>query len=236
LRLHLTRFVQDWQAKQSASSSPASRGGGEPDEQLSAEADAEEAGFFDLIESTTEGLNSVAQIQQRMTDIANELNSNLTERNAEMGQVNSSPESASASAFKRITNRLADDMDQFARRTRVELTEFERQLSDALTNTGTSASLALDFGVDSPAVAALPALADNVAVFGRSMADNAKTARNVRDSIARSPRITTAYNRAKKSAVAALDETARVLSNGSETCLRVAQSIRDLIADGKPRQ
>jgi hypothetical protein len=112
---------------------------------------------------------------------------------------------------------------------RAEVPEFARRLDEVLTATGTLASLALDFGQGSEPVAALPGLADNVETFGNTIGNNAAITKSLRDTIATTPRMTTAYNRARKAATDALDETERVLSNGSQTCLRVARSIRELV-------
>lgn len=235
VRIHLTRFVQAWLARQPSRGSL---------EHVSAESalvglspatngEKEELGFLDLVESATETLQALTATQERMTAITNDLRANLVRRAAEIEDAKKSL-AVSPATGKRVVNRIADDMEQFVRLMQVEATGFSQGLDEVIGATGTIASLALDFGPNSPAVNALPTLADQVENFGRILGNNGRITASLRETVASSPRITTAYNRAKRRTVDILGRVAQTLSSASDTCLQVAEGIRALLPKGDP--
>jgi hypothetical protein len=233
-RMHLTRVIQNW----NQGSRPTTVAEGEVpneaevDHSAPANSPEEEAGFFDTLENATEIMSALADTQNRLTSYINELHANTNLRNAELTELTNSPSGGTAKTYTRISNHLAEDMERYVRRTRLEMNEFDRQLNDVLEATSTVASLAIDFGRESAAFQALPGLAAQVETFGTTLGENAVATRELRTIIIATPRTTTAYNRAKRATGEVLEELARIQEEASKTCGRVATGIKEIVSGG----
>lgn len=227
LRIHLTRFVQDWQQRNMApmpvsvvaeTSAPAS---------MTSEID--EAGYFDVLEDATAGMIEIGEILERLNASTLELKTSTEQRTAELEALNDAAGTSSPAAYKRVVNRLASDLNRYSSATRREIGTLEQRLDEVLRGTGQLASFSLDFNSDSSAMNALTTLADQVDGFGAILSESADSVRQMRGSVASSPRMTTEYNRAKRAAIDVQDEVVRVLVDASQTCIRVVAGIRAIV-------
>lgn len=228
LRLSLTHYVQGWaqHRQQEVSTSRPITPSVSPPRTTTVSDEPEELGFIDLVEEIVESTDILIGVGTRMggalTEFADEINLRTEE-------LKKSTNDGRLATTKRVTNRLAANMDRFVAVMQVELSGFSEHYEETFTKAGQVASIALDFADRTHTASQLIQLADQMATLRGNFMFSAKAMRGLRDIIASTPRLTTLYTRAKRSTIGILDSVAGELELASSSAEQAEITIRSLV-------
>lgn len=211
LRLHLSMLVNDWRKARSTPTSgttttPAAIADtDDPLANLTALTDEDsEEGLIDLAERATDAFETAAGVLNKMTAVVSELGEKMQERTKEINLVRSSGSAPDLKAVKRISGKAANDLDVYVNRMSVEIPEFRKQHSLAMDAFGRIAIISSTDLNEAP-----EDIRTELAQLEEYLHANAESSgalSGFREAIASSPRMTTAYNRARNRAVAITDD------------------------------
>jgi len=212
VRMHLSALVQDWMDGNVTAQLPESLDEPEvetaptendPLANLAAlEHELDEEGVIELVEIASEAMNEVTNIIQRMSDATNDLNERFTSIAEETNQItNKGPDMKAA---KKMSNKAADDLELFVKRMAVEIPEFNKQSALAMDTFGNVAMIAeRELDEDPKDIADAR---QNLQGYEGAITQSAESLAKMRNVISKLPRMTTAFNRARKRAVAIMDD------------------------------
>ena len=190
-------------ASKSDAVSPDAAGVDDPLANLRAlETETDEEGLVELVESANEAMTEVTNIVERMTEATNALGEKFTRLTDEANQVAAG--GSDMKAAKRLSNKAADDLEVFVKRMSVEIVEFNKQSARAMDTFGNIAMVAEgDFNEDPDDITNAR---ENMQAYANAISSSANSLSEFRDTIFRLPRMTTAFNRSRKRAVAVMDD------------------------------
>lgn len=186
--------------------------------------DTSDEGLLDLVEQGSQQLQKVGAIAQRMTENLQFLTQEMNRAKEELesrGQVNSASKIPEA---KRTVNRLAENMNSIASRFEADIDEFRSVFAVGVDAFQKSAALAHDFGEE-----AVQSQKENYAAFLR-LASSLDEARDVVEALRvtteKQPRVTTAFNHAKKRLSSVLGIVAAEFSSAHLMAREAAELVR----------
>jgi hypothetical protein len=212
VRMHLSATVQEWldanrskalcTAKDDKSEIAISTGA-KPLANLSALSfDTDELGVIELVEIAGEAMAEVNNIVSRMSEATNLLGSKFTLLATEANnQAQGGPDMTVA---KRLSNNAANDLEFFVNRMSIEIVEFNKQSSLAMETFGNVAMIAAEDLNEDPTDIAVTRT--NMQNYTKTISNTAEILGDFRETIFKMPRMTTSFNRAKKRAVAVMDD------------------------------
>lgn len=210
-RIHLSKVVQDWLDTNSSnieskkSTEPVSLPTFNPLANLTAldEADNED-GIIDLVERGTNALNEVTEIINHMSEATIDLGQKTNQRVAEINKITAGGMNADVKSAKRISNAAANDLDVFVNRMSVEIPEFYKQNSLFTESFGQLAMMAENEGNNQSEEVQTTLL--RMKEFRTAIETSSESLAGMRNSISKLPSMTTAFNRARRRAVAVMDD------------------------------
>lgn len=227
LRIHLSRQAQAW-GKLWGVESPTNRSEinqiSLPDVNTKVAAlEFEEEGFLDLLETGQEKFEIVNSGTARMSAALQKMTAKVVEATDEMNRVRSEG-SFDIKQAKRISNRVAEEMNLYAQLMEMEVPNFANAFSvgidaysRALTIQNVMGAVERQEEVERAKSAILQ--------FKTVVASNQSTNAAFRQSIADLPRATSALNRAKKRGVAILDRMQEELSTALNLIIEIERVI-----------
>ena len=213
VRMHLSKVVQDW-LDDNASTTPrtakeisASPENGpsmkDPLANLSAlETEADEDGIIELVELANETMAEVTNVVERMSEATTALSEKFTQLTDEANEAAAS--GSDMKAAKRVSNKAADDLEVFVKRMSVEIVQFNKQSTRAMDTFGNIAMISENDLHEKPEDIAVART--NMQTYTNAISTSADSLTEFRDTIFKLPRMTTAFNRARKRAVAVMDD------------------------------
>ena len=229
LRLHLAREIQAWLSTQSSNNSGPSENltvvGSTPAITSSVVEAEEERGLLDYAEAFSSHFAQLHDSQARLIAHLDHLNERIHERTDEQNKANAEHPGDFA-VMKRIANGLAGDMQQFVTRVEAELPVFGSEMQETMQSFSMALTLAGDFGPG--ALGDMTELRSNVEKMAASLYGSMESTISFQQTIAGSPRLTTEYNRAKRSAVALLDRLTDEMRTGYSLLQQVLRAIDGL--------
>ncbi len=226
VRIHLSKAVQDWLHSNSATVDSKTVIEDFQDEadsynplaNLAAlENEDDEDGLLDLVERASDAMAEVVSVVEKMTVATNGLGKKFQQRTDEAHDLKSGGKKPDAKAAKRIANRAANDLKVFVHRLSVEIPEFHKQHSLAME---TFAKVAMISDADfKPESKDTQAALGQIREYRAAMASATEGLCVFRATTSDLPRMTTAFNRERRRAVAIMDDLLaqlRVASNQSE--------------------
>lgn len=211
VRMHLSTVVQDWlganesirsiDSIQNASRLDLESTDTNPLANLQAlETEPVEVGLIELVESANESMTEVTHIVQRMTEATTILNNKFVLATEVADHV----PHGDVRAAKRVSNKTADDLETFVERMSVEIVEFNKYSTFAMDTFGNIAMMSEnDFNEDKDDFIEARI---NMQAYTAAITASAKSLVGFREVIFNLPRMTTAFNRARKRAVAVMDD------------------------------
>jgi hypothetical protein len=187
------------------------------------EDDDYEEGIVELTEKSQAALRKVSEILERITAANQRLTEKVDPATEEVRQAVQTGGAAIIEARKRIPNRIAEDLERFVSELLLAIPEFHRQHSLAMELFGKLAIIS-NAELAEPTENFVAVLESLRTLRGTTQMSAAQVG-GLRDSIAGSPRMTTAYNRAKKRAAALLDD----LVSQMETAISSTENVEALI-------
>jgi hypothetical protein len=168
-----------------------------------------EDGMFELSERANDAISNVGNVVEHIRDAIVTLGNKISMRTAELTALQIPGALPDRRAMKRITDSAADDLELYVQRLSVELPEFHKEHSLAMEMFGKVAMLSeSDFKEPTENIrATLDALQNS----RTAMSGAYESVLEFRETVAQTPRATTAYNRARKRAVAIMDDLLSLL-------------------------
>lgn len=223
-RMHLGRQAQEWGK---------SWGAGIVSAELTRELAADKApeledddiGFIDLIEEGQENFQSMTEAMGRMNAAMEDLSSRVTSSASDLNQLTASG-NVDVKDVKRISNRVADALNSFA-----ALMEADVPVIGASFSIGMEAySRALSLEEFRPENKEdLENMLSGIQTLQGVFTQSRVQMSGFRDSIANTPRSTTAYNRAKKRALLILKQFEEELMGGLNLSSEVEKTLEQIL-------
>lgn len=190
LRLHLARIVQDLE-----SSTDQKQGGRHAVDSGDENVEIEELGFFDYI---FEAANSISEGGESINRLANALSILTSEsemRTAEMNGLGRLDDPKKLADGKRVADRMAQNMEDFSERVRVEIPIFAKHYQSGVRAISAAASIINDFS--KPDTQELEETLEQIREHRFTLIGATKGIVNFRDTLLQFPRITVRLNRAR---------------------------------------
>ena len=234
-RMHLSKVVQDWldannldpasppKNKTALELNAAKIPSDDPLSNLAAlELEEDEDGIIELIELATESMAEVASVVKRMSIATIDLGEKFAKRKTEANEASAGGKNMKAA--KRISNKAADDLEMFVKIMSIEIREFNKHSVTAMDTFGNIAMMSEhDLEEDPDDIAAARA---SIQKYTITISTSAKSLENFRKTIFDLPRMTTSFNRARKRAVAIMDD----LLNQLRIAASQSQDVDSLLA------
>jgi len=211
-RIHLSKLVQDWFATPAATAAtkttttpPPTLDPVDPLANLkSLSDDEEEEGLIELAERASDAMASVVGVVTKMVEAINDVGEKLQQRTDEVNKLTAGGAIPDAKAVKRVSNYAANDLEVYVNRMSVEIPEFHKQHTAAMDAFGKIAIIsATDLDEDPDDIRATLA---QIQEYRVGISTSSISLSEFRKTTAGLPRMTTAFNRARKRAVAVMDD------------------------------
>ncbi len=207
VRLHLGKAMQDFRSTwgQAAGltteiiNTPISHTDSRPEPEQESE---NEEGFLDLIIQTVDEFGVGTETFNRIATLLQELNEKTVQRTGEMNQL-SKP--INPSQARLVTNRFADDWEDFVERMKVEIPILSKAFRSGIDGWTKSAQLLDDFNNDEESRAQIESALGVLDSFVNNMAEAKTQTKGFRDIVAGMPRLTVKFNHARKHILEILD-------------------------------
>lgn len=206
LRLNLTRQVKEIMSSTQATTTilPTSQGTPSLTSTPSIENSEDEEGFLDLIESGTAASQRANELVRHFTEEMKSMTPKMDQAAKEIMSVKPD-DPARVREYKRITNRIADAMEDFVARTAPAIPILKDSLLASLDSYAHTISLLPDFGLTAENIAQVEEALAAVAELRESMKPSKASMVTLRESTARLPRATTQFNRARRKYLDVID-------------------------------
>jgi hypothetical protein len=221
IRIHLTRQAHDW-----------SKGWGYPDEKaVPRDADRSEPkvlteeGLFDLAEIAEEAFGIGTEAILRIGALMEQIGARTQEKTSRLNDLKTLEQREQIKEAKHIFNMSAVDLVQFAKGISAETTILNESVTKGIGSFSAALSYAEFHDVDT-----LKQVTLNIRQFIGSLDSSGSMIRNLKQTISELPRFTTQFNRARRTALDALNEydrfvaaTAQLANDLVQTCEAVTQ-------------
>ncbi len=201
LRGHLTRQLHAWgktwgQIGDSAMSNRRA-------EIATCKPDISDVGALELLETGVEGMTKAAGSIEQVTSLLNQIASRTAEKSVQLSKLQSSDDPSKTKDLKLIINSAASDLNQFAHVLMDESEVLSRSLLSGLD--AVSRVLTYSDCYSTQDTAGLLSFGEVISNLETHLKDANGTNVGMKESIANLPRMTTSLNRAKRSAVDAIE-------------------------------
>lgn len=210
-RIHLSKLVQDWLKAPGATGttkteSPPTSTHDEVDSlaNLRGLSDDDEEGLFDLAERANDAMAALVGVVTKMIEAINDIGAKLELRTKEANALTAGGATPDAKAVKRVSNNAANDFEVYVNRMSVEIPEFHKQHIASMDAFGKMAMISatdLNEGLNDIRMAL-----GQIQKYRAAISTSSDSLTAFRESTAALPRMTTVFNRARKRAVAVMDD------------------------------
>jgi hypothetical protein len=208
VRVHLAQHLQSMCKEWGTQTAPATA------IVTSAESHEDALGFLDLLELGEDSFQDLVEVAERISHAMETLTERLGVRTRETGDAAALDRSSKIRQYKRISNRLADDVQDFVSRMDPEVTLFARLYATGTDSFARSASMFVEFGGDQSEniLAALT----SIRALRQSITKPRQMIVSFRDTMRNSPSVTTSFIKARNNAAAVLDRLAYEFDKASQ--------------------
>lgn len=205
VKMHLGKVMQDfadWSGQETKGIKPSETDISIHEEEniVTDNFDDNEEGFLDLVIESVDEFNSATQAIQHVNDITQEM---TTKNNKHVEQLNGLPQPINPRLAKSIIDNLAQDMEDYVNRIKVELPILSKSFQAGIDAYTKSGQLLVDMQDIN-----WKQIEDALSVLGVFKTNNIKVQESttgVKDSIQKLPRMTTRFNHAKRHVIETLD-------------------------------
>jgi methyl-accepting chemotaxis protein len=200
-RMHLTRVISTWEQRAALGPAPEDLSIDEP---ATTEADLpEEPGFLDLVEASSENFALANAVVNRIATYISDFSEAMRELTVRMDEIDAATPAGTAEA-KRAVNSFAQRMHHFASQLSSDIPLLREPFGTAIGATQGAAQLLADFPGDPR-----PQLEGNLAGLRnleRTIPETIGVIASMRQNLERLPRVTTQFNRSRRTAREALEQ------------------------------
>ncbi|MFL6276891.1 MAG: hypothetical protein ACJ74G_17025 [Blastocatellia bacterium] len=209
VRMHLGLQVQEWGKSwgiEPAKTLKPTTGQEMAEEKVAAdnEPTLEEEGYLDLILSGQENFESMNGAMARMTNALQDLGKRTNERTEELNQARTPTGEVDLKQAKRVSNRVAEEMNNFAALMEVEFPIFANTFSSAIDDYTRAFTITKDLGMEKKED--VETVKGILKQFRSTILSTQSQMWSFRDTIANLPRATTMLNRARRRTLSILDK------------------------------
>lgn len=228
-RKHLTRILQEFSDKPTLQESikPSTL----PHEHSPLD---DEEGLLDLVEIWEKEMQTVKTIVELFTDALMKLNEAIVVGTEEVGRVNASNSPSKMSEAKRIISRMASQMELFGASIEPELPTLDKSFNRGMQSLDKAIEIAPDFGKDG--IEGICSTKEPILQFRDTIRENAQTIGTLQKNISDIPRITTRFNKGKRTAIKALGHFLQVLNSAGDQVDASLELICALCGEGESEQ
>jgi hypothetical protein len=197
----------------------------------------EDEGYLDLIDIAVDAIGEVTTITDRIAAALTTLGTQANARTDAMNALRADGRSADVRALKRVINLAAEDLNQFVARLHIELPVFDQQFDVVMRSFGRSLALLPELVVYEGRAEATGEMVPVLEMMRRlrtRIDESEAQMRELRGTVVALPRMTTAFNRAKKQAVSALEDLAESLSAAARLTSESERQIEALLIELVP--
>ena len=201
VRLHLARFVQNWNSQTNQSQSGSVTLAQEEDPPLDGHLDSDEEdepGLLDLVDQFEDDFVGLTEITERIGDTTGELGKKIRSRTSEIENLAGSTNSPSRKVVRRLTANVAFDMDQYVLRMEAEIPHFSQLLNSGTDTLSRLVVLFTEFNADHESTTQIEDSLVHIQNLLSSMKFAKKSLTGFKDSVGSIPRMTTTLNRSKR--------------------------------------
>lgn len=238
VRMHLSRQVQEWGKTWGIESDKhieESRG-----EDLAALAateselgdegtEDEEEGFLDLLETGQDRIEAMNEGVNRMANALQTLGQRISERTEELNHAKTPTGTVDVKQAKRISNRVAEEMNNFAALMEAEVPLFANSYSEGMEAYTHAFTLTDEMGATDKDDINLAY--NTIEQFKNTLSETRTHMKEFRQTIAALPRATTVLNKAKRRVVSIMDKFDEEITTASNLTLEVEKTLAKLLGD-----
>ena len=239
VRMHLSMLVQDWlketpeaKTKKAVISSNYSEGINPLSNLAALTEDDYDEGLIELTERVNDVMACVADVIKKMGDATIDVGKKFKQRTDELNLLANSVSKPDIKAIKHISNNVANDLDVYTNRLAVEIPEFHKQHSLAMDMFGKIAMISNEDLKEDPKD--LKEALIEIQKYKDITLTSSDSLLGFRETTANLPRMTTAFNRARRRATAVLDDLITQLRTSASQIGDVEQLIERMIETSKP--
>lgn len=226
-RIHLSNQVQEWGKSwgHRVESKPITE-----EKVMEKEVEKEEEeGFLDLIEQAQEGQGSSRESISRMSTLIQNFTEKTKEQTSIINQIKLSQTGFNIKQGKRVFNKMAENMEQFASRMEAEIPIFSKSFSKSMNSYARAITFLNDF--KSKEEEKLLKIIEIIHGFLTVLRDVKDVIGNVQTKIGRIPRITTALNKAKRHMLSVLESFNNELITAENLTSEIEKVLGKVIPD-----
>ena len=201
VRVHLARFVQDWQSQanklQSGPTTSVQKENTPHDSSFDHD-EEDEIGLLDLAEQFEDDFSKLTEITKRIENTTVELGEKIKSRTSEIDRFAGGSNSPNRKVVKRLLKNVASDMDQYVHRMEAEMPLFGQLLNSGTNTLSQIAVLFVEFSTDRKNAEQIEGNLDDIREFLLSMKSAKNSLAEFKDSVVSIPRMTTILNRSKR--------------------------------------
>ncbi len=221
LRLHLSRVAQSWQRDTAISASVSA----EPDSEAPEQAE-DDRGLLDLLGERDERSAEFAELMTRMSDATSELGTRIRERTDQLSGSGGLATPAQRRHTQEIIARTVADVNHFTERMKGEVPLFAETYSSWIEVNIQLLRVLQDF--NQPGEDELAGTRKQVAKLLANLSEANTSMVNLREAMAGWPRISAGLNRAKRKALATLDELAAEMDSALNITGELMEGLKEL--------
>jgi Domain of unknown function (DUF4062) len=230
---HLSRLAQSWQTRPKAAEitkveiDQTSIDTINPLANLLALDDGDDDGVFELVEKVEEALNMVVGTVGKISEATNELGKKMQLRAKEMDMLSGEGIRPDRKKIKKASNNVAADIELFVNKISIEIPKFHEQNSTAMDTYRKIAIIAAaDFEESSDDI---QQGLDQIQEYREAIISSQDGLSEMRESAVGLPNMTTAFNRARKRAVAVIGDLLEMLRLATKQAEGVEKLLSDMI-------
>ncbi len=189
--------------------------------------DEDEEGLAELVEQAEDAMGNLGAIIGRISDAIHTVGMKFQQRTEEIGQIDVGAGPLGPKDVKRIANQAANDLEVLVNHLSTDIPEFQRQQTDAMDAFGKIATIsASDLNEDpddiKDALSQMQSYRAEIATSSGSLVE-------FQEITAGLPRMTTAFNRARRRAAAVLDDLIAQLRTAERQSSDVEQLLQNIL-------
>lgn len=228
-RLHLTKLVQEWLAKNQLPKPPVASSLPSP-VAFPDQVPIEELGFIELLELANERMQELLDVAKTIAAANTDFGRKLEQRTKEIVDAKSNDPALSLREYKRVTNYAANDMEELVSKLGEQTPKFSKLYPETIDLLSRAATQLPEFGGEYQGQ--LASTIETLRGLRLSMEEPIRVGTTLRDTIAGLPRVTVAFNHAKRRTVAALDSFLGELRNAITLTAQAEESLKGLLPPG----
>ena len=182
----------------------------------------EDEGYLDLILNGQEKFESMNEAMSRMTTALQDLGKRINERTHELNQARNATGEVDLRLAKRVSNRVADEMNNFSGLMEVDVPVFGNSVSSAMESFSKAFAITRDLGIEKKED--IVKARESLLEYRSTLLSTQTQMWTFRDTIATVPRATTSLNRARRRTLSILDK----LDEEFTTALNLSSEIEKL--------